>query len=1150
MVRDGSRVRGQKNVWVQRENSMVSMKKPIQVSRGAKAAIFGISLVALLVSCSNMLTGNDIKTRIGADVAAANAESVTVTIQVDPTNPGGTISLSGQVTEKVGVPFSLSTSVLAAYAFKNWTVSGTGQVVFSAASSATTTVTISAAASDIVIQANFHNRPAVSIMDPTTGAVGINVNKKINFEFSQVMNASTITLGAITVYEKSQTSDWSVQTTTYFSGISAASNGMDFSLVYVTGKTLQMNYNYKIVLANTVADANGITMENNYTTVFTTGTGADTTPPGVNKFYVSADSSTLPGTDQSQAFIKASSSGKIWLYVEAADTDNSGNAGTVSTIDLGESYGSTAISAVQTYQANVFLYTIQLVEGIHTLSVVATDGASNTTLAANRKTVSVTYDTTAPGTPTIASSSNSYLGGGTYYHKTGGAVFTPASSDTLSGLAGFSASSSGTSPASTVTLTGNGTIYAVDRAGNVSGGLSLVVTQDNTPPATPTISASTSPYVNGGTYFYKTGGVTFTLASSDGGSGLAGYSASSSGASPTSTLTLTSSGTVYAVDNVGNVSAGLPVTVTQDNTTPTLNSLGAPTGTGIYASGSTYYTTGTSLSFSPVATAGPSGTKGYNLDGGSTAAAYPLYLSPGSNQSIYAVNNVGTVAAIATVTVTQDSTPPATPSVSGSTSPYVDGGTYFYKAGGVTFTPASSDAGSSLAGYSASSSGASPTSTLTLTSSGTIYAVDNVGNVSTGLPVTVTQDNTTPAFDSLGAPTGTGIYASGSTYYTTGTSLSFSPVATAGPSGIKGYNLNGGSTAAAYPLSLAAGSSHTIYAVNNVGTVAAIATVTVTQDTAKPVIAGTGHSLDSATGALSAVFTETASGVVTVNYWSNNNSNGNGTKYKEGSLTVSNNTTGALSASIPVSDIDTATYSNFSFTLTDAVGNLSDPATLALSGGTYSKRLGLGVGVAATRQKASGYSYQGPIVFQTPVFTDPLATGIEPRADQTSGVATPSSDVPLQTANRQDAPAKSTGSFSLDTSGLSILRRPSRATVKTAVEAMPVTTVRFAAVPASAVPASAAAPQTTVAAPTPAPAATTTACAPASAPAATTAAPVSAPVLAQASASTPTTAQLPTPPAGQKPSPPAGSSLPRPDLYLGQSRERRGGTVADWEDGE
>jgi len=52
---------------------MNATRKAIQSSRGAKAAIVGLSLAAILMSCSNMLTGNDIKAKIGADVAAANA---------------------------------------------------------------------------------------------------------------------------------------------------------------------------------------------------------------------------------------------------------------------------------------------------------------------------------------------------------------------------------------------------------------------------------------------------------------------------------------------------------------------------------------------------------------------------------------------------------------------------------------------------------------------------------------------------------------------------------------------------------------------------------------------------------------------------------------------------------------------------------------------------------------------------------------------------------------------------------------------------------------------------------------------------------------------------------------------------------------------
>ena len=98
---------------------MNEVKKATGLSYGARAAIFGISLAAILWSCSNMLTGNDLKTKIGTEVAAANAAEVTVTINATPSN-GGTLSLSGSQTEKVGVPFTLNATVFEAYVFSGW----------------------------------------------------------------------------------------------------------------------------------------------------------------------------------------------------------------------------------------------------------------------------------------------------------------------------------------------------------------------------------------------------------------------------------------------------------------------------------------------------------------------------------------------------------------------------------------------------------------------------------------------------------------------------------------------------------------------------------------------------------------------------------------------------------------------------------------------------------------------------------------------------------------------------------------------------------------------------------------------------------------------------------------------------------------------
>ena len=72
---------------------MAEAKKSRTGSRGTRAAVIGISLIALLMSCSDMLTGSDMTTKIGTQVAVANAAQVTVTVQPDPNmTAGGTPS--------------------------------------------------------------------------------------------------------------------------------------------------------------------------------------------------------------------------------------------------------------------------------------------------------------------------------------------------------------------------------------------------------------------------------------------------------------------------------------------------------------------------------------------------------------------------------------------------------------------------------------------------------------------------------------------------------------------------------------------------------------------------------------------------------------------------------------------------------------------------------------------------------------------------------------------------------------------------------------------------------------------------------------------------------------------------------------------------
>ena len=591
---------------------MVGKMKLTIGSSGAHAAIIGISLMALLMSCANMLTGNDLKTKIGADVAAANAAELTVTVQADPNNVGGQTTPAGNaVSVKVGIPFPISSTVLSAYAFKNWTVaSGDGTLTFADSASSDTTATITKAPTSaaFVIQANYYTRATVTV-SPDYGATNKNINTPIKLSFSQAMNPLTLSLDNVRVFERDQAvTTWTDVTTTYFSAITASTGNSDFNLTYNTGKLLQQNYNYRIVLSRLIADSNNITMEKGYTATFSTGTGQDVTPPAINYAYVYATSGgTGTGTNI------ATKLGTVYLNVKATD-----DSGSVNTIVITETKGlQTIINDPITYQSGNFAYSLHTSwgDGTWTIKIQAVDPTGNTTLLASAGVVTVVYDTIWPTIASVVikdtSSNNTGFTNGDLTITLG------ATTDAGTSVASteYKVDAGGTWTAftspSAVTISGidgaTKTIYvrATDAVGNVSDGLlSTTIVMDAIRPTTPTfVSQTGSPYQNGGTYYYKTGGVTFTATSTDtGGTGVVGYTTDSAGLSPVpaATVTLTASGSIYAVDNVGNVSSsGLGLTVVQDNTPPTISTTNGDNhvdfNLGIYSFTTVFSETGTGV---------------------------------------------------------------------------------------------------------------------------------------------------------------------------------------------------------------------------------------------------------------------------------------------------------------------------------------------------------------------------------------------------------------------------------------------------------------------------------------------------------------------------------------------------------------------------
>ncbi len=236
-------------------------------------AILTLSLI-FLGGCDNFMTSTeDFKTKLKEEVAVANAESVNFTVTSTP-SAGGSLSVLGSASKKVGESFSLTANVNDAYVFSGWTSTGSGNVSFTNASSATTTAQITIQASNVVITANFTKRP--TIID--YGPAGTNVlrNQLIYVQFSRAMDPTSFAADTISVTTK----------TSGVPGATASSIFGDFILATTAdGFTLTprvpMGNNQRITVSVTknIRDLSGTTMSEDFSWYFTTGLTTDTSRP-------------------------------------------------------------------------------------------------------------------------------------------------------------------------------------------------------------------------------------------------------------------------------------------------------------------------------------------------------------------------------------------------------------------------------------------------------------------------------------------------------------------------------------------------------------------------------------------------------------------------------------------------------------------------------------------------------------------------------------------------------------------------------------------------------------------------------------------------------------------------------------------------------
>ena len=137
------------------------MNRPRHPGSLAGLAIVILVTTFTLISCEDFFGAEDLKEKIKEDVEIANAQKVTISLPIENANMG--IPNSSTLEPKVGVPFTVSTTVGDDYDFLGWSAEN-GEVVFTNPEATTTSVVITKAGTGaLIINRSFEQKPTVVI---------------------------------------------------------------------------------------------------------------------------------------------------------------------------------------------------------------------------------------------------------------------------------------------------------------------------------------------------------------------------------------------------------------------------------------------------------------------------------------------------------------------------------------------------------------------------------------------------------------------------------------------------------------------------------------------------------------------------------------------------------------------------------------------------------------------------------------------------------------------------------------------------------------------------------------------------------------------------------------------------------------------------
>jgi hypothetical protein len=452
----------------------------VRLSRAVPAAALAAALSLSLGGCPFIGDDVDLKQQIQGDVAVANAEQVTITIQ--PENDAmGVTSPYGASTVKVGVAFSLSMSVASDYAFVRWEqTGGSGEVSFLDAASAVTKATVSRAAAGIVIQARCDARPQILLKDPN-GAENVLRNRKIIIAFSEAVDPTTVDAAAIQVQQ--QYRDLASPAASITDKLQYSVSGSRVEVSLKPGEQYDAQNYIWVKALKSIRDLQGNQMKDDVSWYFITGNVLDSTPPVLNSIALS------PGA--------ATNTRSITITVSAVD-----DSGSVEKIRIRET--DTGTTETQTtadlYFSSATPYPYTLVtagEGPKQVEAWVLDPVGQ---VSNARSAATVLDTVPPTLSTFTMDA-----GAAYTSSRTVTLSAEDGADTGSGVAYYLAREGSTAPlagdpgwaawggAHTATIAsandGVKTVYlwVKDAAGNVSAGtVSAVIMLDTTPPAAPT----------------------------------------------------------------------------------------------------------------------------------------------------------------------------------------------------------------------------------------------------------------------------------------------------------------------------------------------------------------------------------------------------------------------------------------------------------------------------------------------------------------------------------------------------------------------------------------------------------------------------------------------------------------------------------------